>query len=205
MWVRQAARLLLTCRRVFCQCQACHQNPRASSAQLVRASLLTSRSGVRASRGTFCLLSLSFGMLCATTQVASMSSMDLHSFWKVYVRTPLGFRLISISSGPSCKGCPEKFHWISVDLCPLWDCIVFLWIRVYSARATPQDFIIFFAIHGASEIWMQHPCIKVAMGLKSNILPLAMRAETQLAARGAHNPQVMDSHISSRRIHDADL
>jgi hypothetical protein len=119
MWVRQAARLLLTCRRVFCQCQACHQNPRASSAQLVRASLLTSRSGVRASRGTFCLLGLSFGMLCATTQVASMSSMDLHSFWKVYVRTPLGFRLISISSGPSCKGCPEKFHWISVDLCPL--------------------------------------------------------------------------------------
>jgi hypothetical protein len=27
MWVRQAARLLLTCQRVFCQCQACNQNP----------------------------------------------------------------------------------------------------------------------------------------------------------------------------------
>ena len=37
MWVWQAARLLFTCRRVFCQCQACHQNPWASLAQLVRA------------------------------------------------------------------------------------------------------------------------------------------------------------------------
>jgi hypothetical protein len=37
MWLRQTARLLLTCRGVFCQCQACHHNPWASLAQLVRA------------------------------------------------------------------------------------------------------------------------------------------------------------------------
>jgi hypothetical protein len=37
MWVWQAARLLFTCQKVFCQCQACHQNPWASLAQLVRA------------------------------------------------------------------------------------------------------------------------------------------------------------------------
>jgi hypothetical protein len=41
---------------------------------------------------------------------------------------------------------------------------------------------------------MQRPWIKVAMGLKSNILPIAMRAEAQLAARGAHNPQAMKPH-----------
>jgi hypothetical protein len=54
-------------------------------------------------------------------------------------------------------------------------------------------------------VWMQRPWIKVAMELKSNILPIAMRAEAQLAARGAHNPQVVDYHISSRRNHDAEL
>jgi hypothetical protein len=54
-------------------------------------------------------------------------------------------------------------------------------------------------------VWMQRPWIKIAMGLKSNILPIAMRAEAQLASRGAHNDRVMDSHISSRRIHDAEL
>ena len=37
MWVRQAARLLLTRQRTFCQCLACHQNPWASLAQLVGA------------------------------------------------------------------------------------------------------------------------------------------------------------------------
>jgi hypothetical protein len=52
---------------------------------------------------------------------------------------------------------------------------------------------------------MQRPWIKIALGLKSNILPIAMGAEAQLASRGAHNPRVMDSHISSRRIHDAEL
>jgi hypothetical protein len=117
MWVRQAARLLLTCRRVFCQCQACHQNPRASSAQLVRASLLTSRSGVRASQGTFCLLSLSFGMLCATTQVASMSSMDLHLSWKVYVRNytlRISFDFYKFWS--ILQGVPRE---ISLDFCGL--------------------------------------------------------------------------------------
>jgi len=33
--------------------------------------------------------------------------------------------------------------------------------------------------------WMQRRWIKVAMGLKSNSLPIAMRAEAQLAARGS--------------------
>jgi hypothetical protein len=42
------------------------------------------------------------------------------------------------------------------------------------------------------------------MGLKSGILLIAMRAGAQLAARGAHNPQVVDSRISSRRVHDAE-
>ena len=54
-------------------------------------------------------------------------------------------------------------------------------------------------------VWMQRPWIKVAMALKSNILPIAARAGAQLATRGAHNPQAMDSHTSSRRIHDAEL
>jgi hypothetical protein len=52
---------------------------------------------------------------------------------------------------------------------------------------------------------MQRPWIKSAMGLKSNILPIVMGAEVQLAARGAHNPRDMDSHISIRRLHDAEL
>ena len=56
-----------------------------------------------------------------------------------------------------------------------------------------------------NHVWMQCPWIKVAMGLKSNISLIAMRAEAQLAAHGAHNPQVMDSHKSARRIHDAEL
>jgi hypothetical protein len=43
------------------------------------------------------------------------------------------------------------------------------------------------------------------MGLKSSILLIAMRAGAQLAARGAHNPQVVDSRISPRRVHDAEL
>jgi len=54
-------------------------------------------------------------------------------------------------------------------------------------------------------VWMQRPWIKGAMGLKSNILPIAMKAEAQLAARCAHNRQVMDSHISSCRTDDAEL
>jgi hypothetical protein len=54
-------------------------------------------------------------------------------------------------------------------------------------------------------VWMQRPWIKVAMALKSNILPIAARAGAQLATRGAHNPQAMESHTSSRRIHDAEL
>jgi hypothetical protein len=58
---------------------------------------------------------------------------------------------------------------------------------------------------GQKHVWMQCPWIKVAMGLKSNILLIAMRAEAQLAAHGAHNHQVMESHKSARRIHDAEL
>ena len=54
-------------------------------------------------------------------------------------------------------------------------------------------------------VWMQRPWIKVAMALKSNILPIAVRAQAQLAARGAHNDQIMDSQVSSHRIHDAEL
>jgi hypothetical protein len=54
-------------------------------------------------------------------------------------------------------------------------------------------------------VWMQRPWIKAAMGLNSNILRIAMRVAAQLAARGAHNPQVMDSQVSSHRIHDAEL
>jgi hypothetical protein len=47
-------------------------------------------------------------------------------------------------------------------------------------------------------VWVQRPWIKVTMGLKSNILRIAMRAEAQLAARGAHNPQVINcSHITT--------
>jgi hypothetical protein len=58
---------------------------------------------------------------------------------------------------------------------------------------------------GQKHVWMQRPWIKSAMGLKSNILPIVMGAEVQLAARGAHNPRDMDSHISIRRLHDAEL
>jgi hypothetical protein len=111
MWVRQTAGLLLTCRGVFCPCQACHQNPWASLAELVRA-------GVRASQGALCVLLLSFGTLCATIQIATMRCMDLHSFWNLYASTPWGFRSISINSRPFCKGCIQGFHVSSVDLCP---------------------------------------------------------------------------------------
>ena len=113
--------------------------------------LLASRSGARASQGAFCLLILSFGTLCATSQIVTMRCMDLHSFWKVYVRTPLGFCPIPINSRPSYKGYPGEFHWISVDLCPPWDCIGFRLICVYFERAIPWDFIILFAIHGTSK------------------------------------------------------
>jgi hypothetical protein len=93
-----------------------------------------------------------------------------------------------------------------VDLCPPWDSIGFQLICVYFERAIPQDFIIFFAIHGTSKTCLDaSPWIKAAMGLNSSISRIAMRAEAQLAARGAHNPQVMDSQISSHRIHDAEL
>jgi hypothetical protein len=66
--------------------------------------------------------------------------LDLHSFRKVYVRTPLVSRLISINSRPSCKGYPEEFHWISV---PLRTALDFMDSCLFYKG--------YFAIHGASE------------------------------------------------------
>jgi hypothetical protein len=77
--------------------------------------LLTSRSGVRASQGAFCLLNLSFGTLCATIQIVTMRCIDLHPFWQVYVRMPLGFRSISKRKRSFCKRC----RGISLDFCGL--------------------------------------------------------------------------------------
>jgi hypothetical protein len=112
--------------------------------------LLTSRLGVRASQGAFCLLNLSFGTLCATIQIVTMRCMDLHSFWQVYVRMPLGFRPISKKNAPILQGVPGNFIRF------LWTCVLLRtasdsMICVYFARATPRDFIGFCAIHGASE------------------------------------------------------
>ena len=140
--------------------------------------------------------------MCATIRVATMRCMDLHSLWKVYVRTPLGFRSISVNSRPFCKGTPKNFIGF------LWTCVPlgFPWICVDFARlpcGTSLDFLRFMARQ--KHVWMQRPWINVARGMTSNILPIAMRPGAQLAARGAHNPQVTDSRISPRRIHDAEL
>jgi len=60
-------------------------------------------------------LNLSFGTLCATIQIVTMRCMDLHPFWQVYVRMPLGFRSISKKNRSFCKRC----RGISLDFCGL--------------------------------------------------------------------------------------
>jgi hypothetical protein len=80
-------------------------------------------------------------------------------------------------------------------------------ICVYFERAIPWDFIIFFAIHGTSKTCLDAtPLDQGCDGTEFKYFArIAMRAAAQLAARGAHNPQVMDSQVSSHRIHDAEL
>jgi hypothetical protein len=112
--------------------------------------LLTSRSGVRASQGAFRLLNLSFGTLCATIQIVTMRCIDLHPFWQVYVRMPLGFRSISKKKAFILQEVPGNFIRF------LWTCVLLRiasdsMICIYFARATPRDFIGFCAIHGASK------------------------------------------------------
>ena len=88
-----------------------------------------------------------FMWVCATIRIATKRCMDLHSLWKVYVRTPLGFRSISVNSRPFCKGTPRNFIGFP------WTCVPlgFPWICIDFARATLRDFIRFLAIHGASK------------------------------------------------------
>jgi hypothetical protein len=104
------------------------------------------------------------------------------------------------------RGTPRNFSgflWICVPLRNALDFRGFAFILQGLPLGTSSDFLRFMARR--EHVWMQRPWIKVAMALKSNILPIAVRAQAQLAARGAHNPQAMGCHISSRRIHDAEL